>query len=380
MRLYTYMKRRSSILPVLCPLLLLFYIFCSFPKGNEEETIKYILYWNSAYGSLDYGFCCGKEPYIKFNCRPKRNCFVTNNRSLLPAVSDFDAILFNHRTLSKDDIPSKRSPHQRYIFYALESPSNKLYVETSEWNGFFNWSMTYRLDSDFPILHGKLVSKTSDSQLTLDDPSIEHFGLLNAKRFTRGKKKFAAWFVSNCLTKSRRELLVNALRQHGIKVDIYGECGKQFCPKSQEASCWEKIESEYKFYLSFENSICKDYVTEKLWNALNRSIVPIVLGGGDYASFLPKNSYIDATTSAKFVQNPRVLAKQLKELDRSDAKYAEYFWWKNRFSARVLTVEDHAERHCQLCERLHEDASTKVISDLEEWWERQAQCRRVRLE
>ncbi|CAB4055955.1 FUT-1 [Lepeophtheirus salmonis] len=197
-------------------------------------------------------------------------------------------------------------------FYALESPSNKLYVETSEWNGFFNWSMTYRLDSDFPILHGKLVSKTSDSQLTLDDPSIEHFGLLNAKRFTRGKKEFAAWFVSNCLTKSRRELLVNALRQHGIKV-----------------------------------------------------------GGGDYASFLPKNSYIDATTSAKFVQNPRVLAKQLKELDRSDAKYAEYFWWKNRFSARVLTVEDHAERHCQLCERLHEDASTKVISDLEEWWERQ---------
>jgi hypothetical protein len=28
-------------------------------KGDEKK-LKYILYWNKAYGSDDYGFCCGQ--------------------------------------------------------------------------------------------------------------------------------------------------------------------------------------------------------------------------------------------------------------------------------------------------------------------------------
>ena len=56
----------------------------------------------------------------------------------------------------------------------------------------------------------------------------------------------------------------------------------------------EMIERNYKFYLAFENSICRDYATEKLYNALLFHTVPIVYGGADYKAIgLPSNSYID---------------------------------------------------------------------------------------
>ena len=54
------------------------------------------------------------------------------------------------------------------------------------------------------------------------------------------------------------------------------------------------VERDYKFYLAFENSICRDYVTEKFYNALLFSTVPVVYGGADYESIgAPHNSFID---------------------------------------------------------------------------------------
>ena len=39
--------------------------------------------------------------------------------------------------------------------------------------------------------------------------------------------------------------------------------------------------------------MCRDYVTEKFYNALMYNAVPVVYGGADYAQLAPKNSYID---------------------------------------------------------------------------------------
>jgi len=54
------------------------------------------------------------------------------------------------------------------------------------------------------------------------------------------------------------------------------------------------LEQDYKFYLSFENSLCRDYVTEKFYNPLLYSTVPVVYGGADYESIkAPHHSFID---------------------------------------------------------------------------------------
>ncbi len=42
------------------------------------------------------------------------------------------------------------------------------------------------------------------------------------------------------------------------------------------------VDESYKFYLSFENSVCSDYVSEKFWKILNLDVVPVVLSGSNF--------------------------------------------------------------------------------------------------
>ena len=102
-----------------------------------------------------------------------------------------------------------------------------------------------------------------------------------------------------------------------------GKCGKPFCSFDQLNDCYERIEIDYKFYLSFENSLCRDYITEKFFNLLDRNIVPIVYGAGNYEAIAPPHSYIDALK-----YTPLQLAEYLDILDKNDTLYNEYFWWK----------------------------------------------------
>jgi glycoprotein 3-alpha-L-fucosyltransferase len=78
----------------------------------------------------------------------------------------------------------------------------------------------------------------------------------------------AAWFVSNCGAKNQRWELVEELQKY-ITVEIYGACGSLTCLRMEEKKCFQMLSNDYKFYFSFENSNCRDYITEKFfWNAL----------------------------------------------------------------------------------------------------------------
>lgn len=219
------------------------------------------------------------------------NCFLTNDSSFFPDIRDFDAILFNAMEfdrLMKYGLPDIRSTDQKYIFVSTESPDN--YPLSYTLDGYFNLTMTYKLDSDISMSyivirdkHGKIIGPKKDMHWmhTRRMKPISKY----VRKKLRNKRTAVTWFVSNCDAKAKREKfalkLRAALQEFGQQLDIYGRCGDLECPRNSD-QCYALIESDYYFYLAFENSFNDDYVTEKLLNAVEHFAVPVVYGGANY--------------------------------------------------------------------------------------------------
>jgi len=77
-------------------------------------------------------------------------------------VEEFDAVVFlDPFWFNLSQVPAKRSPHQRYIFWTIEPPGLRSYLKL--WDdsaNFFNWTMTYRWDSDIINPYGFTRRKT----------------------------------------------------------------------------------------------------------------------------------------------------------------------------------------------------------------------------
>ena len=60
----------------------------------------------------------------------------------------------------------------------------------------------------------------------------------------------------------------------------------------------ELLGQTYQFFLAFENSICNDYISEKLFNVLHTDMIPVVLNGANMSQIAPEHSYIDVKNFA----------------------------------------------------------------------------------
>ena len=170
-------------------------------------------------------------------------------------------------------------------------------------------------------------------------------------RRKKKRKKLVAWLVSRCRRPSKREQLVKSLMHH-IPVDIYGNCTNRKCPHK----CWKYLGRNYKFYLAFENSLCLDYVTEKLYHALREDIVPIVYAWINDTTLAPPYSYINALD----FKSAKDLADYLIYLDSHDEEYEKYFEWKRNYKVKRGTGM------CRACGKLLEhlkgrDNNTKTL-------------------
>lgn len=95
------------------------------------------------------------------------------------------------------------------------------------------------------------------------------------------KIKMVVWVVSYCYILFKCENYVISFQKYVI-VDIFGKCGYLFCGVCLVGviDCYFKFVKDYKFYLVFENFICKDYIIEKLFNFFFYDLVMILVING----------------------------------------------------------------------------------------------------
>ncbi|CAF1178640.1 unnamed protein product [Adineta steineri] len=260
-----------------------------------------------------------------------------------------------------------RLPHQRFVFALWESPAHTANLEA--YKEFFNWTMSYRHQSHVVTSYysGNAYVHTSSNyyRLMLHENATRKLNLTTKIRDHRPsdeilqKKKLgtAAALISNCGGSSRRLQFVKELQRH-IDVKVYGRCGEA-C--SGNMNCREFISQNYYFILSFENSICTDYTTEKFFAALEYPIVPVVFGRSNYSSFIPPSGYIDTRQFSTMIS----LAKYLNETRSNKEKYLSYFSWKKDY---VWGLGAFFTPFCDLCLRLHLDSKINIIDDIHKWW------------
>lgn len=326
-------------------------VFKEPPRVANDTHLKKILFWNDDYVNKHFEFGFGREPFLLGGCRVN-TCVTTGDRNRYP-IEEVDAVIWHLRSHDRS-LPKKRSPHTRYVFWFLESPSY-MFGNLRNYHNVFNWTFTYRMDSDIPQPYNRVFRRRKALPPT-------------NRNYAAGKTKLAAWFVSHCGTDSGRDRVVEQLQKR-LSVDVYGKCGKLKCPMNKRNKCFEMLNKNYKFYLSFENSLCRDYVTEKFFKMMSLDVVPVVYGSANYSALAPPHSYIDALSFPSVNE----LADYLLYLHHNDTAYNEYFRWK-RFHQMFGRWTLVSQQYCDLCEKLHTDTTTKIY-DMQKWYVGGAQCK-----
>ena len=252
---------------------------------NVSGQVPIVLFWSD--GPRNMWWITPKEGSEYFK-RCQLSCAMTRNKSL---VTEASVVVFFHVEL-QPVWPKSRFQNQSYVHFLNERPG-PWHESMTEYNGRINITWCSRRDADVPS-HPIVLTKTRQLPGKVYTPRIP----------LSKKTKSVVWPVSNCNASSNRDIYAHELSKH-IDVDIYGRCGSLACLRSRE--CMEYFERTYKFYLSFENSICKDYITEKFYTTTKYELIPIVMGGGDYNEAGPPHSFINV----RDYDSPKDLAKYL---------------------------------------------------------------------
>ena len=179
-----------------------------------QASNKVILIWTRWFGR---GGTWSELPEGILNCAQYNfnvSCRITYNKEEYEH-SDLVAFHGRGRDFALDNLPnlSKRSPHQRWVYYNREPPPKSGLLNKAtlgkRLNGLFNWTMTYMLDSDIDYRYYRIVP-----------------GEFPDKHITK-TGEIAVAVISSC--RQPRLKYISELQKY-IPVHVYGKCGTYKCP------------------------------------------------------------------------------------------------------------------------------------------------------
>lgn len=342
-------KARISAI-ILCFLLLVFFykfVNLNLVQRSNEKSRSYqkrspnrtVLLWYRPWDdrfSLDGDVCWDlfKIP----------GCKLVDDRTHYSAA---DVVVFHHEELRtrQQTLPldRPRPKGQRWAWLTMESP---------DWNGnlkqfsnFFNMTITYKRDSDVHAPYGELHAREDGGQPLEGVPSNKTF--------------FACWVVSNYRKDHARSKVYDELKKF-IPIQVYGRWVGNRLSNDMLMPTLQKCH----FYLAFENSNYKDYITEKLWrNSYLAGAVPVVFGAGldDYKAVAPPHSFIHVNDFATI----KDLADYMMQLVQDKKLYNDYFTWKEKWEIKFYT--DCRNILCKICTVYDSLPAYRVYSDLDAW-------------
>lgn len=239
-----------------------------------------------------------------------------------------------------------KPPGQIWVAWSMECDDHYPLLRDAAFMRHFDFSMTYRLDSDFPVPY-------VDSRL---GTALRQGAQVGAS------KALVATFISSGYNRSGRQEYFQELARW-LPIDSYGKFMRnRTLPLDVGIASKLETLAGYKFTLAFENACGQDYVTEKFFDPMSVGSVPIYLGAPNIKDFAPgKRCYIDIRDFAE----PQSLAHYILQLGADDAAYRQYLDWKEHpYQGAFQDLLALAAKHpfVRLCEGIEARLATRPSS------------------
>ena len=263
--------------------------FAEAPKGNVD--------WDGCL--LPYISECTlihEVPTSPSSSSPSSSSSDSDSTALI-TWDDIDAV-FIHERLSSSLSELPLQPWHMVVGTTLESPVNDRASLSEDVMRRHTHLFNLHLDSDLLFIYHY---PANDVLFSASSPAVP---------FSE-RAEGVLWVASNCGAEWRTQG-VERLMPH-VKINAYGNCLYNMQRKLEDAD-WKKA----KFYLSWENSVCTDYITEKLWRPLADGVVPLYFGAPNVLSFVPTTH---AVAPIGAFQDPLQIARFVAFVSQNEAAF-----------------------------------------------------------
>lgn len=217
--LLKYAYRMSNVFAIIT---FLIFLFANMTVASDKKTI---LLWYFSTHAKTWPFDDlqeGNSFFMKYKCK-YQNCYVNKNhrKTVRDRADSYDAVLFSGSDsgrMTERNFPIKRSSKQFYVFITLDTADAKPVCQ-KYYDNFFNWTMTYRLNSDVPWTHFQI--KQFDNRTVGPSKRVQWIHpreMIDIEPRTQArlnrKTKIAAWFAEDCRSRAGgREKYVKMLSE-----------------------------------------------------------------------------------------------------------------------------------------------------------------------